>query len=292
VLSKVVLASAAMAAFLFGPPGANAATSLPPLELTPAISRGDTQVITGRDCAGTSGLGYGFLATIQNGQSSLTGGDGYPVDGVWTYTTQSQWDGFDVPAGRYDVTASCYDNGTQGDAYPATSFLLLPSADEEIDDVLTVSAADVEAGQTIDISGAGFSTATDIGVFLLRPGTAPAFLGSTTSAEDAAGSMAVTVTIPASTASGSYSLFVQGHQSGSFSGDPLRSLAAGVTVTAAPPPSSTTTTGSATSTTTSTGPLAVTGSRHARPLTMLAFALVAVGAAFVLAGNAAARRRR
>jgi hypothetical protein len=280
----VGLALVAVPALVVWMPSASARTSLPPLNLAPTIARGDTQIITGRDCAGTSGLGFGYLVTILNGQLSLTGGDGLPTDGVWTYTTY--W--ADQPAGRYEVAASCYDHGTEGDPYPPASFLLVPSADEEIDDVLGISTTEVTAGQTIDISAIGFSTFTNAGIFL-EPGAI--YLGSATPAEDEGGSLAATVTVPASVTAGSYSLFVQGWQNGLYGGDNLRTLAVGITVTG-PPASSTTTTAEGTTTTAATGPLAVTGTRHAVPLTVLACVFLVVGAALVFAGNARARRHR
>jgi hypothetical protein len=105
--------------------------------------------------------------------------------------------------------------------------------------------------------------------------------------------MTATITIPPGTTPGTYSLVAQGIQAGGQPGDRLWTLAADVTV----PGQATTTTGTTSTTLAPTtvsqaGPLAVTGSRHAKPLSLLATALIGAGVALTAAAAALARRQK
>jgi hypothetical protein len=252
------------------------------------IERGDTIVVTGHDCAGTSGLGFGALVDIRNGALVIQGLDSLPVEGTWTFTYTWVAEGLQVAAaGQYAVTARCFDHSPEGENYPPTSFVLSPGNAPDIDGPLTLSTAVAGVGDAVALTGTGYSNFQDAGLFLY-PG--PIFLGNSRPVTDGPGTMTATITIPPGTTPGTYQVVAQGLQFGGEPGDRLWTLAADVTV----PGQATTTTSTTVAPTTVSqpGPLAVTGSRHARPLSLLATAFIGAGVALTATAAVLARKRK
>jgi len=120
--------------------------------------------------------------------------------------TQEKLEGFAVAAdGRlYAVT----DNDGLKDATGETVFLRLGTASEVFPDPsapaeasLTLGAASVAAGSTVEISGAGFPASADVRIELHSD---PVVLGTVRT--DAQGALALTATVPASTPAGSHEI--------------------------------------------------------------------------------------
>jgi hypothetical protein len=263
-------------------------SALPALELNQTMfERGDTLVVTGHGCLGTGGIGSGALVDIRNGAFVVEGLDGPPVDGTWTFTYEWATTGLDVvAAGQFAVTARCFDNSPEGESYPPTSFVISPGAAPDIDGPLTLSTAVAGVGEAVTVTGTGFSNFQDAGLFLY-PG--PVYLGNSRPLTDGPGTMSTTVTIPPGTAPDTYSLVAQGLQPGGQPGDRLWTLAADVTVSGQV--TTTTSTTVAPTTVSQTGPLAVTGSRHATGLSLLATVLIVAGIALTTTAAAIARKR-
>ena len=119
------------------------------------------------------------------------------------------------PAGPYEVTATCRTdpNQAEGDAYGNQPFTIVEGEAA----TMAVSRRSAQAGAdvTVTVSGTlcrGEDAAVDIGIFVRVPeefGEADEFVARATSSPDAEGNWAAQLTIPASTAPGTYGVGAQ-----------------------------------------------------------------------------------
>lgn len=143
------------------------------------------------------------IATVPSGDTAATTSVIAGEPGEYVYTARF------VPLSA--------DDHTESESDPVT---VVVHEDDDAVASITLSVSEVTAGESLQVSGAGFGSEEEVSVVLLSD---PVTLGAATT--DASGIFSLEVTVPADTAAGEHTVVATGGESGLQAGAALRVLA-------------------------------------------------------------------